>query len=77
MCSNMDGPRDDHTKGQTEKDKYHKMWNLKYDTNEPVCETEADSGAQGTDWRLPGGGRWERAGGGGWGQQMEGPIESG
>ena len=31
---------------QKEKDKYHDityMWNLKYDTNEPVYETETDS----------------------------------
>ena len=30
---------------QKEKDKYHitYMWNLKYDTNEFICETETDS----------------------------------
>ena len=32
---------------QKEKDKYHMiityMWNLKYDTNEPVYETETES----------------------------------
>ena len=31
---------------QKEKDKYHTislMWNLKYDTNEPIYETETDS----------------------------------
>ena len=31
---------------QKEKDKYHVttyMWNLKYDTNELICETETDS----------------------------------
>ena len=32
---------------QKEKDKYHMiityMWNLKYDTNEPIYETETDS----------------------------------
>ena len=45
ICSNMDGPGDDHTKqSQKEKSKYHmiplNMWNLKYDTNEPIHETE-------------------------------------
>ena len=29
------------------------MWNLKYDTNEPIYETETDSGTQRTDLRLP------------------------
>ena len=33
---------------QKEKDKYHMiityMWNLKYDTNEPIYETEIESG---------------------------------
>ena len=30
---------------QKEKDKYHiiYMWNLKYGTNEPICEIETDS----------------------------------
>ena len=28
------------------------MWSLKYDTNEPVYETEIDSGTQRTDWWL-------------------------
>ena len=31
---------------QAEKDKYHRMslmWNLKYDTNGLICETETDS----------------------------------
>ena len=47
-CSNMDGPRDDHTKwNKSEWDKQIPydityMWNLKYDTNELVCETETD-----------------------------------
>ena len=40
----MDATRDYHTKqSQKEKDKYHDityMWNLKYDTNEPIYETE-------------------------------------
>ena len=32
------------------------MWNLKYDTNESIYETE--SGAQRIDWWLPRGGVW-------------------
>ena len=38
------------------------MWNLKYDTNEPIYETETKSGTQRTDWSLPKGGGWERVG---------------
>ena len=36
---------------QKEKDKYHIicMWNLIYDTNEPICETETDSWTWRTD----------------------------
>ena len=45
---------------QTEKDKYHDItyiWNLKYDTNEFIYETETDSQTQRTDVQLknPGG----------------------
>ena len=30
---------------QKDKDKYHTyMWNLKYETNEPICERETESG---------------------------------
>ena len=29
------------------------MWNLKYDTNESIYETEIDSGTQRTDLWLP------------------------
>ena len=29
------------------------MWNLKYDTNEPIYETETESQTQRTDWWLP------------------------
>ena len=47
ICSNMDGPRDYHTKwSKSEKDNYHMIshvWNLKYDTNELMYETEMDS----------------------------------
>ena len=33
------------------------MWNLKYDTNEPIYATETDSQTWGTDLWLPGGRR--------------------
>ena len=45
---------------QKEKDKYHDityMWNLKYDTNEPIFKTETDSQTQRTDFWLQRG-RW-------------------
>ena len=49
ICSNMDGPRDYHTKW-CKSDRERQIpyaityvWNLKYDTNEPICETETDS----------------------------------
>ena len=29
------------------------MWNFKYDTNEPICETETESQTKRTDLRLP------------------------
>ena len=29
------------------------MWNLKYDTNEPLSETETESRTWRTDWWLP------------------------
>ena len=41
---------------QKEKDKYHMMshkWSLKYDTNEPIYETETESGTERTDLWLP------------------------
>ena len=45
----MDGPRDDHTKrSQSERERQIPndiiyIWNLKYDTNELIYETETDS----------------------------------
>ena len=49
LCSYMDGPRDVHTK-RSESDQERQvscdityMWNLKYDTNELIHETETDS----------------------------------
>ena len=49
ICSNMDGPRDYHTKwSKSERERQIPydityMWNLKYDTNELIYETEIDS----------------------------------
>ena len=49
ICSNMDGPRDYHTKwSKSERERQIAyditfVWNLKYDTNELICETEIDS----------------------------------
>ena len=48
ICSNMDGPRDYHTK-QSKSDRERQipyityMWNLNYDTNDHIYETETDS----------------------------------
>ena len=44
------------------------MWNLKYDTNEPIYKTETDSQTERLDLWLPRG-RW---GGGGMGWEFEG-----
>ena len=46
------------------------MWNLKYDTNKPIYETEVKSRAQKTGCWLPRVGGWGRDGVGGWGQQI-------
>ena len=49
ICNNMDGPRDYHTKwskSERERQIPHDItytWNLKYDTNEPIYETETES----------------------------------
>ena len=49
ICSNMDGPRDYHTKwSKSERDRQISydityMWNLKYDTNELIYMKETDS----------------------------------
>ena len=59
ICSNMDATTVYQTNkkyliseiSQKEKDKYHMisyMWNLSYDTNEPIYETEMES----QTWRL-------------------------
>ena len=46
------------------------MWDLTYDTNEPICETEADSWTQRRVVVAKGEGKKERDGLGGWGWQM-------
>ena len=49
ICSNMDGPRDYHTTwSQSDRETQIPcdityMWNLKYDTNDLIYETETDS----------------------------------
>ena len=48
-CSNMDRPRDDHTKwNKSERERQTSydisyMWDLKYDPNELIYKTETDS----------------------------------
>ena len=48
ICTNMDATRDYHIKWRGQKDRQMPhvntcMWNLKYDTNEPIYETEIES----------------------------------
>ena len=49
ICSNMDATRDYHTnQGKPERKRQIPydityMWNLKYDTHEPIYETDTDS----------------------------------
>ena len=49
ICNNMDGRRDDHTKwSKSDRERQIPydityMWNLRYDTNEHIYETETDS----------------------------------
>ena len=64
VCRNMDEPRDDHTKSERERLISYDityMWNLKYDTEECIYETQTDSQTQRTDLWLPKG-----EGGEGW-----------
>ena len=64
----MKGPREYHTKqNKSERERQIPydityMWNLKYDTNEHIYETETDSKTQRIDLWLPRG----RGGGEGW-----------
>ena len=46
ICSNMDGPRDYHTKSsKSDKGKYYitSMWNLENSTNELIYETDSQT----------------------------------
>ena len=67
ICSNMDGPRDYHTKWSKSEREWQisydiiNMWNLKCDTNELMYKTKTDSPTQKTNLCLPNG---ERGGGG-------------
>ena len=47
------------------------MWNLIYDTNEPIYETETESGTQRIGSWLPRDWGWEREVLGVWDQQMQ------
>ena len=47
------------------------MWNLKYDRNEPIYETETNSQVWKTDLWLPRGSGWGRDQLGVWDQQMQ------
>ena len=47
------------------------MWNLKYDTNDLIHETETDSQTQRTDLWLPRRRGWQRDGLGLWDWQMQ------
>ena len=59
ICSYMDEPRDYHTKWSKSERRRQipydiiYMWNLKYDRNEPIFETETDSQTQRKDLPLP------------------------
>ena len=65
----MNGPKDYRTKQKTTHDITY-LWNLKYDTNEHIYETEIDSQIQRTDLWLPWLG-WGRDELGVWDQQMQ------
>ena len=46
ICSNMDATRDDYTKSERDRQIPYDitcMWNLKYNTNEPIYKAETDS----------------------------------
>ena len=55
----MHGPRNDHTKrNKSERERQTLfdatyIWNLKYDTDEPIYETETESGTYKTDMWFP------------------------
>ena len=56
ICSNMNGPRDCHTKSVRWRHiswDISYMWNLNYDTNEHIYEIETGSQTWKTNLRLP------------------------
>ena len=59
FAATMDATRDYHTKwSKSDRERQISydityMWNLKYDTNEPIYETETESRTWRTDWSLP------------------------
>ena len=53
------------------------MWNLKYDTDEPIHETKKGSWTRRTDLWLPSRKGWGTNGMGGWGQQIQAIINGG
>ena len=59
ICSNVDGPGDDYTKQDRERQTPHdvtRMWTQKYGANEPNNKIEASPQTQRSDCRYPGGG---------------------
>ena len=62
ICSNMIGPKDYHTKwSKSDRERqipydFTYMWNLKFNTNEHICETETDSQTEQTCGCQGGGG---------------------
>ena len=47
------------------------MWNLKYNTNKPIYESETESQTEGVDWWLPRGRGVGEAWSGVWDHQMQ------
>ena len=76
ISSNMDATRDDHTKwSKSDRERQIPydityMWNLKYDTNEPIYEIETESQTYRADLWLPRGRPFGEGWGGGWGERM-------
>ena len=76
ICSNMDGPREDHTKwSKSERERQIPyityMWNLKYDTNELLWNRNRLTDIEKRFGVVKGQGIWERDGVEVWGQQMQ------
>ena len=61
MCSNVDEPRDYHSKGKSDRERKTPydityMWNIKYDTSELIYETDRNTDIENRLW-LPRGRR--------------------